>query len=423
MSNHFYDEGAPATGQKVLLATPSYDRPCAAYTFAIAKSREALSNAGIQSAYILLQGNCHVDDARNSIVRDFLESDCTELVFLDSDVDWEPEALVQLCQRDLDVVGGVYPYRRDGSDNMPCRLVSTAQAVDGLLEVQGLPTGFLKIKRHVLTKLAGHAPKYFDKIHLTAMVFDRPDPDAEHTRWGGDIAFCNAWRALGGKIYADQELRLGHTATIIVRDSLGASIRRLSGTTLAHVIPKMRAGTETEGDYNEVFRYGGNNYAADAGVLALVTGLARKCRGPIIEAGSGLSSVLMGAVSQDKVYSLEHLPHYAAQTFAWCEEAGVDNVGICHAPLKDFWYDLAAFELPRKFALGFCDGPPRLYGTRMRFFDALGPRCSAIVVDDLNTDHAFASAVHQWAAQHGRTVTMFGRAAMLLKADLLQQAA
>src|SRR5688572_1419621 len=129
MSNHFYDEGPPATGKKVLLATPSYDRPCAAYTFAIAKSREALSQAGIQSAYLLLQGNCHVDDARNSIVRDFLESDCTDLVFLDADVDWEPEALVQLCQRECDVVGGVYPYRRDGSDNMPCRLVSNEKAI------------------------------------------------------------------------------------------------------------------------------------------------------------------------------------------------------------------------------------------------------------------------------------------------------
>lgn len=423
MSNHFYDEGEPARGQKVLLATPAYSTTSAAYTFAIARSREALSAAGIQSAYLVLQGNCHVDDGRNSIVRDFLESDCTELVFLDADVDWEPRDLVQLCQRDLDIVGGVYPYRREGGDNMPVRMMSGAMTQEGLLEVEGLPTGFMKIKRHVLERMAAVAPKYFDKIYETALVFDRPTPGADKTRWGGDVDFCNRWRAMGGRIYADAELRLGHTATIIVRDSLAAHVRRLSGTGLSHVAGRIRAGIETEADYNEAFRYAGNNYAADAGVLALLTGLARKCRGPIIETGSGLSSVFMAAVSQDSVYSLEHIEHYAALTLSWAQEAAVENLGICCAPLKDFWYDLDRFELPRKFALGFCDGPPRLYGTRMQFFEKLAPRCSVIVVDDIKTDNHYAQAVHDWARARGKTVTVLGRAALVADDSLLRQAA
>lgn len=415
MSNHFYEEGDPATGQKVMLATTAYDTPSASYTFSIARSRQALAEVGIQSAYLLLQGNCHVDDARNAVVRDFLESDCTELLFLDADTCWEPKDLVQLCRRDLDLVGGVYPYRREGGENMPVRMMANAKASDGLLEVEGLPTGFMKIKRHVLEKMAEVAPKYYDKIYETAMVFDRPTPGADKTRWGGDIDFCNRWRAMGGRIFADQELRLGHTAQIVVTDSLGAHIRRLSGATLSYVVPRLRDGVETEADYNEVFKYGGNNYAADAGVLALVTGIARKCRGPIIETGSGLSSVLMAAVTAERVYSLEHVEHYAAQTLAWAQEANVGNVGICCAPLKDFWYDLDKFDLPHKFAFGFCDGPPRMFGTRMKFFEVLGPRCTMIVVDDIKTDNNYARKVYEWAQANGRTVTILGRAAMLKK--------
>lgn len=417
MSDQFYDEGNACTGRKVMLATPTYDKPAAAYTFAISRSREALHLAGIQTAYLLLQGNAHVDDSRNSVVRDFLESDCTELVFLDADVDWEPAALVQLCARDLDVVGGVYPYRRDGSDNMPCRMLGEAGIVDGLLEVEGLPTGFLKIKRHVLEKLAALAPKYFDKVYETALVFNRPIPGADKTRWGGDIDFCNRWRALGGKIYADAELRLGHTGTIVIRDSLAAHIRRLSGTAFAHLMPRFIAGTETEHDYNEAFKYVGNNYAADPGVLALLVGLARKCRGPIIETGSGLSSVLMGAVSDSRVYALEHVEHYAAQTVSWCEEAGVGNVGVCFAPMRDHWYDLDKFTLPNKFALGFCDGPPRMYGTRAKFFEVLALRCSAILVDDVKTDVNYLRQVHEWAQANGRTCEVLGRAALILKPE------
>ena len=425
MSNLFFEEGDPACGQKVLLATPSYDCPAASYTFSIARSREALSKAGIQSAYLLLQGHCHVDDSRNAIVRHFLESDCTDLVFLDADVDWEPQSLVQLCQRDCDIVGGVYPYRREGSLEMPVRLKEGAKSSeDGLLEVEGLPTGFMRIKRHVLEKMAAAAPKYFDKINETALVFDRPTPGEDKTRWGGDIDFCNRWRAIGGKLFADLGLRIGHVAKVILKDSLGAHIRRLSGTTLSHLIPRFRLGCENpETDYNEIFRYGGNDYALDPGGLAMCVMIARKCRGPIIETGSGLSSVLMAAVTDQKVFCLEHLDRYAVQTLDWANEAGIENLGICNAPLKDFWYDLDKFDLPNKFAFGLCDGPPRMYETRMQFFERIAPRCTVIAVDDVTQDHNYLKKVHEWAADNGRTVQILGRAALLQKKDMALKAA
>lgn len=426
MTHLFHEEGDPATGQKVMLATPSYASPCPTYVFAIARSREALSAAGIQSAYLLLQGHCHVDDSRNAIVRLFLESDCTELVFLDADVDWEPCDLVQLCQRDCDVVGGVYPYRREGSEEMPVRMIAQRTAIDGLLEVEGLPTGFLKIKRHVLATMAAEAPKYWDKIYETALVFDRPTPGADKTRWGGDVDFCNRWRARGGQLFADQEIRLGHTCTVVVRDSLGSHVRRVTGATLKYVADRIRAGTEGEGDYNEAFKYGGNNWAADPGILALVIGIARRCAGPIIETGSGLSSVMMGAAAPgQQIYSLEHLDHYAARTLAWCEEAGVANVGVCCAPMKEFWYDLEPFALPNKFAFGFCDGPPRLYGTRRRFLDVIAPRCTVLLIDDVNQDANYLRDVHQWADANGRECKLLGRSALITKkpAQALEQAA
>lgn len=420
MSNHFYEEGPPATGKKVLLAVPTYDKPDTSLTFALARSREALTEAGIQSALLILEGNCHVDDARNSIVRDFLESDCTDLVFLDSDVTWEPKGLVALCERDEDIVGGVYPYRREGSDNMPVRLMGEGKVRDGLREVEGLPTGFMKIRRHVLERMIEAVPWYWDKIYKTHLVFNRSVPDEGHTRWGGDLDFCKRWREMGGKLYALEDLRLGHVAKVIIYDSLASHLRRLNGDTIRHLAPKFREGTETEDDFNEVFKYGGNNYAADAGTLAICVGIARKCQGAIIETGSGLSSILMGLVTDQTVFSLEHSDHFARQTMQWAAEAQTRNVGMCRAPLKDAWYDLEPFadELPARFALGFCDGPPRLYGTRMKFFEVLGPRCSVILVDDIKTDNGFARLVHEWAANNGRSVTILGRCALLTKVEV-----
>lgn len=430
MSQQFFDEGRPATGRKVLLATTCYSAPCAAYAFAIASSREALHAEGIETAYLLLQGNCHVDDARNSVVRDFLASDCDELIFIDADVTWEPRHLVALCARNLDVVGGIYPYRREGSVTMPVRLKDGAREFDGLMEVDGLPTGFLKIKRNVLERIALDAPKYWDKIYLTALVFDRPDPDADGTRWGGDIAFCRKWQALGGRLYADTRLRLGHTAEIVVTDSLAAHLRRATGTTLDYVIPRICDGSEEADDFNELAAFAETPWAADAGVLALLAGVARKCRGPIIETGSGLSSLVLGASAPtERVYSLEHEERFSLLTREWLRTSarnagGVRNVTVCFAPLAaDFWYDLSRFELPAKFALGFCDGPPRLYGTRFRFFEEIAARCEAVIVDDIKTDNNFARKVHAWALAHGRTMEVLGRAALILKAQPLKAAA
>lgn len=422
MSNLYYEEGTPAAGRKkVMLATPSYGAPAPSYTFSIARSREALTAAGINSAYLLLQGMCHVDDARNAIVRHFLASDCTDLVFLDADVDWEPEALVQLSKREVEIVGGVYPYRREGGDQMPVRLMDrSVTPVDGLLEVDGLPTGFMKIKRSVFERMAPTVPEYWDKMERTRLFFDRPRPGEDMTRWGGDIDFCNRAKAMGVRLFADAELRLGHVATVIVRDSLASHLRRVSGTTLAWVADRIRKGEETDADYNEAFKYCNNNYAADPGVLVSLVSIARKCRGDIIETGSGLSSVLMGAANPSvKIYSFEHAANYAAQTKAMCEEAGVSNVGICCAPMVDYWYDFDAFEpqLPSRFALGFCDGPPRLYGTRDRFLTRIAPRCEVLVFDDVTSDMKYLNKLQAWAQENGRNFQVLGRIAVMTKPE------
>lgn len=408
-----------------MLATTSYGSPSCAHVFSIARAREALELAGIPTAYLLLHGDCHVDDARNNVVRDFLGSDCTELMFIDADVSFTPEAIVEVCRYDLDMVGGVYPFRREGDNTMPVRLLEGGEQLDGLLEVDGLPTGFLKIRRNVLEQLADQAPKYLTKSSQeTALVFARPMPGPTKLRWGGDLDFCNRWRQSGGRIFAVPEVRLGHTAEVVYEDSLAASLRRSSGETIPHVVARMRAGVAIEGDFEELIKFAGNTWTADVGVLAALARIAAKCRGPIIETGSGLSSIVLASMTDQQVYSLEHLNHYAATTHYWGELAGVTNLNIACAPLTDeHWYNVEAFDLPKRFALGFCDGPPRLLGTRPIFLERLAPRCSVVLLDDFATDPLYQRIVHEYAGAHGLEVTMLGRAAMLAKPEILKAAA
>jgi predicted O-methyltransferase YrrM len=396
-----------------MLATTAYDSPDASYTFSIARSREALSAAGIQSAYYLLQGNCHVDDARNAVVRDFLDSDCTELVFLDADVSWEPEALIALCRIDRDLVGGIYPYRRESDEEtMPVRhLPQITVDDDGLVEVEGLPTGFMRIKRHVLETMAATAKHFIkDEGKPHPVLFERDYFGGG--RRGGDIRFCMVWREMGGKVFAAPDLRLGHCGKMVLRDSLAASLRRQAKSSLAWMAKQIREKSDGLDTYIDATRALGNKWGAPADILQMAVGLARSAQLPILEIGSGLSTIAMAAATDQKVWCVEHDPRYAEDLEVMTARAGVGNVMLVTSQLKDRWYDITD-ELPAEFALAFVDGPPRDSGDRMRFFDAFGDRCRVILCDDANSP-SYAKAMTAWAKSRNREIKIDGRSAVIL---------
>ena len=348
MSELYFDDGSPKNYEpKVMLATTAYENPDASYTFSISAAREELLCHDFDVAYYLLTGNCHVDDARNSIVAHFLKSDCDDLVFIDADVSFEAEDLVTLCGfYDVDIVGGVYPWRRMGErgSTMPVRMLKNTPSPDeqGLIEVEGLPTGFMRIRRKVLEEMARISPYYHAASHPDMdipLIFDRAKPSDEwrhaaFNRWGGDLRFCMNWREMGGKVHVYPEFHLGHAAKYIVKDSMGAVLRRNSGQTLRWVCDRIKKGTEKPEDFVEAFNYVSNpTHGADPAFLAACVVLSRKVRGPTLEAGSGLSTVLLAAAKQLRgittpCSALEHDSIYAEKLRRMVKEAGVNNVGL-----------------------------------------------------------------------------------------------
>lgn len=393
-----------------MLATVAYDSPDAGYTFSIAKSREALTEAGIESAYVLLTGNCHVDDARNDVVATFLESSCTDLVFLDADVIWDAQDLVKLCQFDVDVVGGVYPYRREGRDKMPFRSKPGAEIVNGLLEVSGLPTGFLRVRRYVLEDMQKDFYQSRD-FAAVPLIFERTLE--EGTRWGGDLNFCNK---LSVPIYAATEIRLGHAARVVYEDSLGAFVRRQRRETIRHVCDLIRSGKSKGSDYKEAVEFIDNKWGVQEDVIMTCVAAARKADGPIIETGCGLTTVMMAAATDQTVYCIEHEDFFARCMKQMAYSAGLQNIALVTAPIRDGWYDIESDlgALPDRFAVGLNDGPPRELGDRMRFFDYFNP--DVIIADDADNPEYFTKLT-AWAKSQGRDIHLPEmRAAIIMEA-------
>ena len=429
MATMFRRAGSPAVGQKVFLASPAYRDVGVGYAFALFHSSAALSNAGIAAELAIFSGDCHVDDARNRLVRDFLASDCTDLVFLDTDLRWEPSDLVALCQYDRDVVGASYPLKQDegGYPVMPLEGDTVAcPDQDGLIEVGGLPTGFLRIRRHVLETLAAGAPRYFGKHDVgasTPLIFERTLTGT--VRWGGDYTFCRKWRDAGGKIHLMPMPDMAHTGEWTWSGSFAASLRRENGTTLRYIADQVKAGSTDPSLFREARRHSDNPFGAMEGVLTLCAVMARKADGPIIEAGSGLTTIIMAAATDHPIYCLEHDPVWAERLEQLIFESGVSGIGVCLCPLKDGWYDLTDYpDLPAEFALGLNDGPPRALGGRQGFYERFGPITDTIIADDAD-DRAYRAAIEVWCAENGRRVDFIEQRAALIRrepTDIKEQA-
>jgi hypothetical protein len=164
-----------------------------------------------------------ISRARNTLTAKFLAMpDATHLFFVDADIGWEPWHLLVLLNRDVDVIGGLYPMK-----TMPIKWVvngfeGAEEGADGLQEVSKAGTGFLLMKKHVFEKLNTHpaVKQYKNDIGLDPM-YDQYlktyfDTAVRQNRYySEDWTFCENWRDLGGRIWMDKRVLLRHSGSYV----------------------------------------------------------------------------------------------------------------------------------------------------------------------------------------------------------------
>ncbi len=177
----------------------------------------ALADRGDKVTIFDESGNAMIGDCRALIVTQFLASDATDLVFVDSDVCWEAGALTRLVDAPVEFVAGIYPQRRDPINYcvqyLTDRTELWADPETGLLEVAGVPAGFMRLSRAMLERMVEHYPD-------TAFYCEQAPEKISHAlfdpyrigklKFGEDYSFCKRWRDIGGKVWIDPELKLGH---------------------------------------------------------------------------------------------------------------------------------------------------------------------------------------------------------------------
>lgn len=374
-----------------------------------------LEREGIAADWLLHQGDPHVDDARNACVAKFLESGAPKFLFIDDDVGWVPEEFIRFIRHDRDVVAGIYPKKSDEVD-WPVRLLpGPLQAEpDGLVRVDNVPTGFLMISRACLEAMSADAVKFNRKDSgRTPLLFERGVDDG--LRWSGDYWWGRKWSDRGGDIWVDPTMTFTHVGLKTWRGCIGDYWREKNGIMDPYLDGafKLLQGGTVRPEIWEVLSGRSGNYpwCAPDKMMAAAYEMAKAARGPVLEIGSGLTTIIMGMAGAE-VYSLEHDIGWFRTTRKRLARYGLSNVHLIYAPLREYSEDSVWHEvpegLPGAFSLVVCDGPPRTIADRTALWRLMGDAIKNAdwIVDDVDGNVAFYE-------QNGRKAELIERFAIV----------
>jgi hypothetical protein len=191
----------------------------------------------------------------------------------------------------------------------------------------------------------------------------------------------------------------------------GADRKELLSRTLRRLERSRSPGAWSTLWTDAIYAWDNARWSAEEQYLAEVVRSAERAKSLVLECGSGLTTLLIGAVAARRglhVHALEHNPEWQSRVSSALREFGLVDVTVHLAPLRDFgdfvWYDAPTAVLPTDFEMVVCDGPPE--GTRggrsgvlpvMRRH--LAPDC-VILLDDANRP-AEQELLAQWVRDHG----------------------
>ena len=214
---------------KIFVPLICYNHTCnTEYMMSILKLLNAAKNSNLNISFYPIFFESLVSRARNAAVAHFLEDkENTHILFIDSDIIFEPEDVFKLIKANKEVVAGIYPKKYIVWDRLKQYPESERvdfpiggqikMTEDNFLEMDYLPTGFLLISRTAINKIIKQYPElkyrndidgymsagdnFYDlfKVGIRNGIYESED-------WG----FCSLWKSVGGKVLIHPEINVKH---------------------------------------------------------------------------------------------------------------------------------------------------------------------------------------------------------------------
>jgi len=241
---------------KLFVATPMYGgMNHGLYAKSCLDLQTLMIRYGVDIKFSFLFNESLITRARNYLTDEFLRSDCTHMLFIDSDIHFNPQDVLALMALDKDLIGGPYPKKSINWGNIAhaarkhpelepkelegvvgeyvFNVVKGTQqfSVTEPLQVLEIGTVFMMIKRNVFERLEKAYPQlrykpdhigqaHFDGSRYIHAYFDTIIDTVDSATGGGsdrylseDYMFCQLWRKIGGEIYLCPWMKTQHIGT------------------------------------------------------------------------------------------------------------------------------------------------------------------------------------------------------------------
>ena len=221
---------------RLLVATPVHSEVSMHYAESLLTLQGTGHSLDLVIDFLLLKSSL-VTQGRNLCVSNFLnKKEYTHMLFIDSDISFDPSSVFKLLKCNKDVVSIPYPMKTINWNKVHGRIqdqkdinindlsksgftypikVEDQQNINvskGLMEVTHAPTGFMLIKKEAILKMIEKYPHL--KIKQPTIIngetkdtenlwnfFDTWFDQETNKYYGEDFAFCQKWRDIGGKCY------------------------------------------------------------------------------------------------------------------------------------------------------------------------------------------------------------------------------
>jgi hypothetical protein len=206
--------------KKIFIATPAYDgKVHVQYTTSMVDTCKLLEMHGFMPIIRISVGGSLLAADRNRLLEMFWESEADYMLCLDSDLGWDPLAVIRLIRSGKDFTAGVYPSRDGHTFTFRPELEDDGRIVQcpetNLLKMNYIPAGFMLFTRDVLIKLRDkfkdlyYEPK--DSRNTSGKgycLFNTEIWNGEF--WGEDYIFCKRLKEAGIDIWVDPTIQFDH---------------------------------------------------------------------------------------------------------------------------------------------------------------------------------------------------------------------
>lgn len=214
--------------RKVLIATPSYDGKVSVYyANALADTIRLGLSEDIYFQAIYMSFDALIQRARNDLVALAIEAEFDDVLWIDSDMEWNPEWAVKFVKSELDVLGAPCIKKSiEEQYNVKCLPENLVPDEDGIIKAEAIGTGFLKMSKKAIQALWEAGEPYISSGQERRWIFDVEIQDGDLV--SEDILVCKKLVAAGFDINVDSTITCFHVGVLNYRGDFANFVLRVA---------------------------------------------------------------------------------------------------------------------------------------------------------------------------------------------------